>query len=79
MNRKLLWSVLVIGLALVVAPFALGMPGKMAAGSGYPRSNNPSRAPHARLELREQWSGTVFRPAPPSCQGAGGPTNEHGS
>jgi hypothetical protein len=32
MNRKLLWPVLVIGLALVLAPFALGLPGKAAAG-----------------------------------------------
>lgn len=32
MNRKLLAGVLVIGLALVIAPFALGMPGKSAAG-----------------------------------------------
>ena len=32
MNRKLLWAVLAIGLALVIAPFALGLPGKAAAG-----------------------------------------------
>lgn len=32
MNRKLLWAVLVIGLALVIAPFAIGLPGKSAAG-----------------------------------------------
>jgi hypothetical protein len=32
MNRKLLWAVLAIGLALVLAPFALGLPGKAAAG-----------------------------------------------
>ena len=32
MNRKLFWGVLVIGLALVITPFALGMPGKSAAG-----------------------------------------------
>jgi hypothetical protein len=32
MNRKLLWAVLAIGLALVIAPFALGLPGKTAAG-----------------------------------------------
>lgn len=32
MNRKLFWGVLSIGLALVIAPFALGMPGKTAAG-----------------------------------------------
>ena len=33
MNRKLLWAVFAIGLALVIAPFALGrLPGKTAAG-----------------------------------------------
>jgi len=32
MNRKLLWAVLAIGLALVIAPLALGLPGKAAAG-----------------------------------------------
>jgi len=32
MNRKILWGVLVIGLALVVAPFALSLPGKSSAG-----------------------------------------------
>jgi hypothetical protein len=32
MNRKLLWAVLAIGLVLVIAPFALSLPGKAAAG-----------------------------------------------
>jgi hypothetical protein len=32
MNRKLFWGVLVVGLALVIAPFAIGLPGKSAAG-----------------------------------------------
>jgi hypothetical protein len=32
MNRNVLWGVLLIGLTLVVAPFALGLPGKSAAG-----------------------------------------------
>jgi len=32
MNRKLLWTVLVIGLALVIAPFALSLPSKAGAG-----------------------------------------------
>jgi hypothetical protein len=32
MERKVLWPVLVIGLALVVVPFAIGLPGKTAAG-----------------------------------------------
>ena len=33
MNRRSLWAVLVIGLALVLAPFALGLPGKSAAAA----------------------------------------------
>jgi hypothetical protein len=32
MNRKLLWAVLAIGLALVVAPLALSLPSKASAG-----------------------------------------------
>jgi hypothetical protein len=32
MERKVLWPVLAIGLLLVIVPFALGMPGKTAAG-----------------------------------------------
>jgi hypothetical protein len=32
MNRKLFWAVFAIGLALVIAPFALGLPSKSAAG-----------------------------------------------
>ncbi len=32
MNRKVLWAVLVIGAALIIAPLAMGLPGKAAAG-----------------------------------------------
>ena len=32
MNRKLTWGVLVIGLLLIVAPFAMGLPGRSADG-----------------------------------------------
>src|SRR6476660_9121199 len=32
MNRKVLWAVLVIGAALVIAPFALSLPSKAGAG-----------------------------------------------
>lgn len=32
MNRKVLWAVLAIGAALVIAPLAMGLPGKAAAG-----------------------------------------------
>jgi hypothetical protein len=41
MERKVLWPILVIGLALVVAPFALGMPGKTAAGQRMLNSFHP--------------------------------------
>ena len=32
MNRKSMWAVLVIGLALVIAPLALSLPSKAGAG-----------------------------------------------
>jgi hypothetical protein len=32
MNRKLFWGVLVVGVALVIAPFAISLPAKSAAG-----------------------------------------------
>jgi len=32
MNRKLFWGVLVIGVVLVVAPFAISLPSRSAAG-----------------------------------------------
>ena len=32
MNRKLLWAVLAIGLGLVIAPLAMSLPSKAAAG-----------------------------------------------
>jgi hypothetical protein len=41
MNRKILWPVLVIGVALVVAPFALSLPSKSAAGERMLNSFQP--------------------------------------
>ena len=32
MSRKMMWGVLVIGLVLIIAPFAMGLPGKSADG-----------------------------------------------
>ena len=32
MIRKMMWSVLAVGVALIVAPFAMGLPGKAAGG-----------------------------------------------
>jgi hypothetical protein len=47
MNRKLLWAVFAVGLALVIAPLAMGLPGKAAAGqrmmSGFQPIMQPSQ------------------------------------
>lgn len=32
MSRKMMWGVLVVGLVLIIAPFAIGLPGKAAGG-----------------------------------------------
>jgi hypothetical protein len=45
MTRKLLWPVLVIGLALVVVPFAISLPGKASAGQRMIDSFHPIMAP----------------------------------
>ena len=41
MNRKVFWGVLVIGIALVIAPFAISLPGKSAAGERMMRDFQP--------------------------------------
>jgi hypothetical protein len=45
MNRKILWAVLAIGLALVITPLALGLPGKAAAGERMIDSFQPIMQP----------------------------------
>ena len=46
MNRKLLWAVFVIGLALVIAPFALSLPSKASAGERMLNSFEPIMQPN---------------------------------
>jgi hypothetical protein len=45
MNRKLLWAVLAIGLALVIAPFAMSLPSKASAGEDMLQSFQPIMQP----------------------------------
>lgn len=45
MNRKVLWAVLVIGLALVIAPLAMSLPGKAAAGERMLKDFEPIMQP----------------------------------
>jgi hypothetical protein len=61
MNRKLLWAVLVIGLALVTAPFALGLPGKSAAGQRMLNSFHPIMQPD-QVRITADYYDHVFVP-----------------
>ena len=61
MNRKPLWAVLVIGLALVVAPFALGLPGKTAAGQRMLNGFQPIMQPD-QVQITANYYDHVFVP-----------------
>jgi hypothetical protein len=61
MNRKLLWAVLVIGLALVVAPFAMGLPGKAAAGQRMMNGFEPIMQPQ-QVKTTADYYNYVFVP-----------------
>jgi len=61
MERKVLWPVLVIGLALVIAPFALGMPGKTAAGQRMLNDFHPLMQP-ASVATTVDYMDNVFAP-----------------
>src|SRR5262249_7223778 len=51
MERKVLWPILVIGLALVVVPFAIGLPSKAAAGQRMLTDFPPlMQRPHAQTK-----------------------------
>jgi hypothetical protein len=61
MNRKLLVSVLVIGLALVITPFALGLPGKTAAGQRMLNGFQPIMQPD-QVKITANYYDHVFVP-----------------
>jgi hypothetical protein len=61
MNRKVMWAVFVIGLALVVAPFALGLPGKSAAGQRMLDNFRPIMQPN-QVQLTADYYDQVFVP-----------------
>jgi hypothetical protein len=61
MNRKLMWSVLVIGLALVIAPFAIGLPGKSAAGQRMLNGFHPLMQ-RAAVQTTASYYDNVFTP-----------------
>lgn len=61
MNRKLLWAVLTIGLALVLVPFAMGLPGKAAAGQRMMNGFQPIMQP-AQVDTTARYYNQVFVP-----------------
>ena len=61
MNRKLLWAVLAIGIALVVAPFALSLPTKAAAGQRMLNGFQPIMQPD-QVNTTARYYNEVFVP-----------------
>ena len=61
MNRKVLWAVLVIGLALVIAPLALSLPSKTAAGQRMLNGFQPIMQPD-QVQLTANYYNHVFVP-----------------
>lgn len=61
MERKVLWPVLTIGLALVVVPFAIGLPGKTAAGQRMLNDFRPLMSP-AHVQTTATYYNKVFVP-----------------
>jgi len=61
MNRKVLWGVLAIGLALVIAPLAMGLPGKAAAGQRMMNGFQPIMQPD-QVAITADYYDNVFVP-----------------
>jgi hypothetical protein len=61
MTRKVLWAVLAIGLALVIAPFALSLPTKAAAGQRMLNDFQPIMQPHS-VATTARYYNDVFVP-----------------
>lgn len=61
MNRKLLWAVLVIGVVLVIAPFALSLPSKAGAGETMLNDFQPIMQPD-QVKTTAYYYNDVFTP-----------------
>ena len=61
MNRKLLWAVLLIGLVLVIAPFAMSLPSKAAAGQRMLNGFQPIMQP-SQVKTTAYYYDQVFVP-----------------
>jgi hypothetical protein len=61
MTRKILWAVLAIGIALAIAPFAMGLPGKAAAGQRMLNGFEPIMQPN-QVATTAYYYNDVFTP-----------------
>ena len=61
MNRTLLWSVLVVGVALIVAPLALSLPGKASSGERMLNGFQPIMQPD-QVKTTAHYYNDVFVP-----------------
>jgi hypothetical protein len=61
MNRKLFWGVLVIGVMLVIAPFAISLPSKAAAGERMMSDFQPIMQPD-QVKTTAYYYNRVFTP-----------------
>jgi hypothetical protein len=61
MNRRLLWAVFAIGLALMIVPFAIGLPGKAAAGQRMMNGFQPIMQPD-QVATTARYYNDVFVP-----------------
>ncbi len=68
MSRKVLWPVLVIGVAMIVLPFAIGLPGKASAGQKMIDQFHPIMQP-ANVEKTVNYYNQTFVPLRPVAIG----------
>jgi hypothetical protein len=68
MNRKLLWPILVIGVALIVMPFAISLPSKASAGQRMIDNFHPIMQP-AAVQKTVNYYNQTFTPLRPVAIG----------
>jgi len=74
MNRKVLWPILSIGLALVIVPFAISLPTKASAGERMLNGFQPIMQP-ASVQTTADYYNNVFVPLGKVAQIMGTPTH----
>ena len=74
-SRKLFWPILVIGIMLIVMPFAVSLPSRASAGQKLLNAFHPVMAPASVKESVSFWKNT-FEPLGPVSAGSAAAGNE---